>query len=120
MDVDGDNDRDRRSHRLHHTDPLGYIEFMSLVQSACLAITDSGGIQEETTYLGIPCITVRDTTERPITLTQGSNRLVEPAGIGDAVQEVLSGSWPHGSRRDFCDGKTSGRVVQRLRKHLNR
>jgi UDP-N-acetylglucosamine 2-epimerase (non-hydrolysing) len=105
---------------LHLAEPLGYIEFMSLVQSARLAITDSGGIQEETTYLGIPCITVRDTTERPITLTQGTNRLVRPGGIGDAVQEVLSGAWPSGSCPDLWDGKTAGRVVQSLRDRLNR
>ncbi len=104
---------------LHLTEPLGYIEFMSLVQSARLAITDSGGIQEETTYLGIPCITVRDTTERPITLTQGSNRLVRPDGIGDAVQEVLSGAWPRGSRPELWDGGTAKRVAQSLRQRLN-
>ncbi len=104
---------------LHLTEPLGYIEFMSLVQSARLAITDSGGIQEETTYLDIPCITVRDTTERPITLTQGSNRLVRPDGIGDAVREVLSGAWPSGSRPDLWDGGTAERVIKSLRERLN-
>ena len=103
---------------LHLTEPLGYIEFMSLVQSARLAITDSGGIQEETTYLDIPCITVRDTTERPITLTQGSNRLVRPDGIGDAVEAVLSGAWPSGSRPALWDGGTAARVVQSLRARM--
>ena len=108
------NDRD-----LLLIEPQPYNAFMSLVVTARLVITDSGGLQEETTYLGIPCITVRDTTERPITLTQGSNRLVEPEAIGDAVQEVLSGNWPSGSRPELWDGKTAGRVAQSLRDRLN-
>src|SRR5436190_5825956 len=74
-------------------EPLGYIEFMSLVCDARLVITDSGGVQEETTYLGIPCLTVRDTTERPITISEGTNRLTTIAGIGREVDEVLSGRW---------------------------
>ena len=104
---------------LHLAEPMGYIEFMSLVQSARLAITDSGGIQEETTYLNIPCITVRDTTERPITLTQGSNRLVRPEGIGEAVQRVLSGNWPNGSIPELWDGGTAARVARSLQQRLN-
>ena len=58
------------------TEPLGYIEFMSLVSDCSPVVTDSGGVQEETSYLGIPCITVRETTERPITLTSGTNVLL--------------------------------------------
>ena len=68
--VDGD--------RLRIVEPLGYVDFLSLVRGAALVVTDSGGIQEETTVLGVPCLTVRPNTERPITITHGTNRLVEP------------------------------------------
>ncbi len=57
-------------------EPLGYLEFLALMNSASVVITDSGGIQEETTYLGVPCLTVRTTTERPVTITEGTNQLV--------------------------------------------
>ena len=62
--------------RIIATEPLGYIEFMNLVARCTLAITDSGGVQEETTYLGIPCATLRENTERPVTVTEGTNRLM--------------------------------------------
>ena len=58
--------------------PLGYLDFLRLESSAALVITDSGGVQEETTYLGIPCLTLRANTERPVTVTEGTNRLVDP------------------------------------------
>ena len=100
-------------------DPLSYVEFMNLLSESRLAITDSGGIQEESTYLNVPCITVRDTTERPITLTQGTNRLARPEEINIFVQQVLSGSWQLGRRPDLWDGKTAARVADSLRKHMN-
>ncbi len=75
--------------RLRIIEPMGYVEFLSLVRGAAFVVTDSGGIQEETTVLGVPCLTVRPNTERPVTLTLGTNRLVEPEEVGPAVVEML-------------------------------
>lgn len=100
------------------TAPLGYVDFMNLVCGARLVVTDSGGIQEETTYLDIPCLTLRTTTERPITLTQGSNRLVSIAELDSAVNSILAGDWPHGRRPALWDGHTADRVVADIRHRL--
>ncbi len=94
--------------------PLGYLHFMALVQEARLAITDSGGIQEETTYLGIPCLTLRDTTERPVTLTLGTNRLVQVEELEALVGQALEGRWPNGQVPELWDGRTAGRVADSL------
>jgi UDP-N-acetylglucosamine 2-epimerase (non-hydrolysing) len=96
-------------------EPMGYIRFMALVSKSRLVITDSGGVQEETTYLDIPCLTLRDTTERPITVSQGSNRLVAPDALGSSVGAVLDGAWPHGRKPALWDGHTAERVVENLR-----
>jgi UDP-N-acetylglucosamine 2-epimerase (non-hydrolysing) len=98
------------------TEPLGYIQFMNLVSSARAVITDSGGVQEETTYLGIPCLTLRENTERPVTVTEGSNRLIQPDDMSAAIDQVFSGQWHNGRRPALWDGQTAGRCVAALRR----
>jgi UDP-N-acetylglucosamine 2-epimerase (non-hydrolysing) len=100
------------------TDPLGYVEFMNLVSGCTIAITDSGGLQEETTYLGIPCATLRENTERPITLTEGTNRLLKPRELAEGTRAALDGKWPRGSRPDRWDGKAALRAVESLQRRL--
>ncbi len=89
---------------------------MNLVRSARAVITDSGGVQEESTYLGIPCLTLRENTERPITVSQGSNRLVRPADLYMQVQEVLGNRWPTGQCPALWDGHAAERCVQALKR----
>ncbi|HZB93507.1 MAG TPA: UDP-N-acetylglucosamine 2-epimerase (non-hydrolyzing), partial [Stellaceae bacterium] len=102
------------------SEPLGYIEFMSLVLDSAVAITDSGGLQEETTYLGIPCLTVRTTTERPVTIFHGTNHLIRIDEIAREVERVCDGAWIRRGPPELWDGKTAGRVATSLREHLNR
>jgi UDP-N-acetylglucosamine 2-epimerase (non-hydrolysing) len=103
------------------TAPLGYVEFMALVKGARAVVTDSGGVQEESTYLGIPCLTVRENTERPITVTQGTNRLVAAHELQRHLDIVLAGHWPTGSRPDRWDGQAAQRCVAALkRRHESR
>ncbi len=99
-------------------EPLPYIRFMSVVTGARLVITDSGGLQEETTYLNIPCLTLRENTERPVTITQGTNRLVRADNLAANLAQVLSGDWPSGVCPLLWDGKTAARAVEFLRKRL--
>ena len=100
------------------SEPINYIRFMNLVFNCCFALTDSGGIQEETTYLGIPCLTLRPNTERPITIQQGTNRLVTLDNFEDYVTEVLSGKSSKANRIDLWDGQTAGRVVDSIKEYL--
>lgn len=105
LDVDG----------LHLIEPLNYVRFMNLVFNCRLAITDSGGIQEETTYLGIPCLTMRPNTERPVTIQQGTNQLCTFENLETKVEEVLSGKNRRGDVPEFWDGKTADRVIRSIR-----
>jgi UDP-N-acetylglucosamine 2-epimerase (non-hydrolysing) len=97
-------------------EPLSYVEFMSLVFDCRLAITDSGGIQEETSYLGIPCLTLRENTERPVTVTHGTNRLVKPQELSAAVAMALAVQ-PKRPNIELWDGQTAGRVAASLKRH---
>jgi UDP-N-acetylglucosamine 2-epimerase (non-hydrolysing) len=89
---------------------------MSLVTGAAAAITDSGGVQEETTYLGIPCLTLRRNTERPITISEGTNRLVCPETLPDALRHALRAPRSAHRRPQYWDGRTAARCVADLRR----
>ena len=104
--------------RLHLIDPLGYLEFNFLVENSKAVITDSGGITEETTVMGIPCMTLRDNTERPETVNIGSNELIgtDPSAIKPAMEKLFAGKWKTGSIPEKWDGKTAERIVAVLSK----
>ena len=106
---------------LHIVDPLGYFEFNYLVQSAKAVITDSGGITEETTVMGVPCITLRDNTERPETCTIGTNELIgtNPAKIAPILEKLFAGEWKKGAIPPKWDGHAAERIVEHLTGLLN-
>ena len=98
---------------LHLADPMGYLEFNYLVEKALVVITDSGGITEETTVMSVPCMTLRNSTERPETVTMGTNELLgtNPDAIAPAMQTLLSGQWKKGNIPPLWDGHTAERII---------
>lgn len=101
---------------LHFIDPLGYLEFNYLVKYAKAVITDSGGITEETTVMGVPCMTLRDNTERPETISIGTNELLgtDPSTLKPFLQKLFAGEWKKGNTPKLWDGKTAERIVNHL------
>ena len=99
---------------LYFIEPLGYLQFIHLVSRSCFALTDSGGIQEETTYLNIPCLTVRPNTERPVTVWEGSNKLIKTDEIVSEVQLIVAGQGKRGTTPKFWDGHTAERIVEMI------
>jgi UDP-N-acetylglucosamine 2-epimerase (non-hydrolysing) len=98
-------------------DPLGYVEFLSLVRGAAAVVTDSGGVQEESTILGVPCLTLRSETERPVTITHGTNRLVTRSELPTAVAEALRAGRPrHWPTPPLWDGRTGQRIAAIIRR----
>ena len=106
---------------IHLTEPMSYLEFNYLVERALAVITDSGGITEETTVMGVPCLTLRDSTERPETCTIGTNELVgtDPAAIGPVLGKLFNGGWKRGSTPELWDGKAAERIVEVIIRELS-
>ena len=101
---------------LHVVEPLGYLEFNYLVERAFAVVTDSGGITEETTVMGVPCMTLRNNTERPETCEMGTNELIgtDPKNIRPAMERLFAGNWKKGSIPPLWDGQTAKRIVEIL------
>ena len=120
IEAHGLHSRFKKIGRLRCVEPLGYTDFMKLVQESCFVLTDSGGIQEETTYLKVPCMTMRHNTERPSTIEIGSNLLVgnDARHISKGITRALSGRWKRSGIPRFWDGKAALRIAAVLEKSL--
>jgi UDP-N-acetylglucosamine 2-epimerase (non-hydrolysing) len=101
---------------LRMTEPLGYLDFLAAMDHAALVLTDSGGIQEETTILGVPCFTLRDNTERPITVSEGTNTLVGADGsrLSESYAQLKAGARKPAARPELWDGRSGGRIAEVL------
>ncbi len=99
---------------LFFIEPLGYLQFIHLVSKSAFALTDSGGIQEETTYLNIPCLTIRPNTERPVTVWEGSNKLIKTDEVLSEVRLIINGNGKQGKVPKYWDGLTALRIVKLL------
>lgn len=108
-----------RNENLLLTKPAGYLESIKLVNSSKFVLTDSGGIQEETTIMNVPCLTMRPNTERPITITDGTNTLVALEQVEEVVANVLDGKGKSGRKPQLWDGKTAARIVDVLPEIMN-
>ncbi len=105
---------------LHLTDPVSYLDSLKLQKCARMVLTDSGGLQEEATAFGVPCLTIRENTERPVTLDVGTNTLVgtSPKSIVDTARQVIAGDYRKGSIPELWDGRAADRIVRVLREAL--
>lgn len=110
-------DNEFKSENIKFIEPVSYLEFIYLVNNSIGVITDSGGIQEETTVLQIPCLTLRKNTERPETVSTGTNKLIpELSLLKENMKKIISGKWKKGEVPELWDGKTSSRIINTLRK----
>jgi UDP-N-acetylglucosamine 2-epimerase (non-hydrolysing) len=112
-------DNKKASNGINLYSPLGYIDFLKLMDGSRLVLTDSGGIQEETTILRVPCLTLRENTERPVTVTEGTNSVVgtDKKKIIDESYDVLNGHFVKSGIPEYWDGKASERIVRVLMEH---
>jgi UDP-N-acetylglucosamine 2-epimerase (non-hydrolysing) len=106
----------KRPNNIIACDPLSYLEFIYLIKESKAVITDSGGVQEETTVLGIPCLTLRNNTERPETVTAGTNEMIgdNVVALGEALKNLNAGTWKQGRIPELWDGRTAERIVDTL------
>jgi UDP-N-acetylglucosamine 2-epimerase (non-hydrolysing) len=112
----------KQSPRLMITDPMNYLDTICLVEKARFVITDSGGLQEETTYLKVPCLTVRPNTERPITISQGTNKLTSLKSLSTDIDQLLNGNSRRSQIPEMWDGKAGERVINEIvknKKHIH-